>query len=155
MGLRGPKARSVEERFLEKVAAPTEAGCTEWTAGTNGVGYGLLRLDPDNGSRRVYAHRWFYERQFGPIPEGAHLDHLCRNTLCVNPAHLEPVSQRTNVLRGISPCAENAAKTSCKRGHKLAGTNLYVNPNSGYRQCRECSRERDRQRRPRSRKKQA
>lgn len=155
MGLRGPAARPVADRFSEKIAAADENGCVRWLAGTNGAGYGFLRLSPREGSRRMYAHRWFYEHYVGPIPDGAHLDHLCRNTLCVNPAHLEPVSQRTNVLRGISPCAENAAKTACKRGHELAGANLYINPSSGYRQCRECSRERDRQRRPRSRKKQS
>lgn len=152
MGLRGPAARPVEDRFLEKVAPPNENGCTEWRAGTNGVGYGFLRLGPADGSRRMYAHRWFYEFYVGPIPEGAHLDHLCRNTLCVNPDHLEPVTQKENVLRGVGPCAVNAEKTNCLRGHPLSGANLYVNPADGSRKCRECNRERDRRRRPRNRK---
>src|SRR5665647_2266757 len=99
MGIRGPKARAVVDRFAAKVAL-TNSGCIEWVAGTNGVGYGLIHLGPEDGSRKVYAHRWSYEHHFGPVPDGLHLDHLCRNTICVNPEHLEPVTQRENVLRG-------------------------------------------------------
>jgi len=51
--------------------------------------------------QRVYAHRAFYERYRGPIPDGLHLDHLCRNPPCVNPDHLEPVSNAENLRRGI------------------------------------------------------
>lgn len=145
MGLRGPKARPAFERFAEKIA-PGPNGCIEWRAGTNGVGYGLFHPNTTTTNRKEYAHRWAYEQARGPIPEGLHLDHLCRNTICVNPDHLEAVPVGVNILRGISSPARNARKTECLRGHPLSGANLYVNPTSGYRHCRECTRIRDRQR---------
>lgn len=139
MGLRGPKARPVVDRFADKVAL-TDSGCIEWIAGTNGCGYGFLRLDPENDSRKCYAHRWSYEHHRGPIPEGLVIDHPCRNTLCVNPDHLEAVPERENLLRGISSPAINAAKTHCLRGHPLSGDNLRIYKGTGYRQCRTCMR---------------
>ena len=146
MGLRGPKARPVLDRFAERVAL-TDSGCIEWLGTTNGVGYGQFRLHPDQGSRRVYAHRYSYEYHVGPIPDGLHLDHLCRNTICVNPEHLEPVTSAVNILRGMSEPARNATKTSCLRGHQLSGANLYINPTDGYRHCRTCTRARESARR--------
>jgi hypothetical protein len=143
MGLRGPKARPKEERFLEKTRAMPN-GCIEWIAGTNGVGYGIFHAETTTTNRKEYAHRWSYEMRHGPIPSGLHLDHLCRNTLCVNPDHLEAVEPAVNNLRGIGSPANNARKTSCLRGHQLSGSNVYINPNSGYRRCRECARQRDR-----------
>lgn len=153
MGLRGPKARSAAERFAEKLA-PGANGCIEWQAGTNHVGYGVFHPYTTTSNRKVYAHRWSYEQRHGPIPEGMHLDHLCRNTLCVNPDHLEAVPPAVNLLRGISPTAINARKTECHKGHPLSGANLYITPSSGSRNCRECSRERERKR-DRSKKKAA
>lgn len=89
------------------------------------------------GDRRTVAtHRWSYEHFVGPVPPGLVLDHLCRNTSCANPEHLEPVTPRENTLRGFGPTAVNAAKTHCDRGHPL--TNAYVIPSTGSRQCLEC-----------------
>lgn len=139
MGLRGPKARPAAERFAEKLA-PGPNGCIEWQAGTNGVGYGVFHPNTTTDNRKAYAHRWAWEQANGPIPEGFHLDHLCRNTICVNPEHLEPVPPAVNLLRGISSPADNARKVLCKRGHPLSGENLYVTPSTGYRHCRACTR---------------
>lgn len=146
MSKTGPKPRPVAERFFEKIAPKNENGCIEWTAGTNGVGYGIIHLGRDGGFKKVYAHRWHYEYMKGPIPEGLHLDHLCRNTLCVNPEHLEPVTVRENLIRGVGFSGVNARKTHCIRGHELTGDNLYVYPNGG-RYCRACERHRDREKR--------
>lgn len=52
------------------------------------------------GGRRLYAHRAMYEQEIGPIPEGLHLDHLCRQTKCIRPDHLEPVTHAKNLQRG-------------------------------------------------------
>jgi hypothetical protein len=91
-------------------------------------------------------HRVFYELANGPIPKGLEADHLCRNTLCVNPDHIELVTHRENILRGNSPSAQQARQTHCKRGHLLEGENVYKadtsSPNA--RKCKECRRERER-----------
>lgn len=145
MGLRGPKAKPVAERFESKVSQKPN-GCIEWTAGTNGLGYGVFHPNTTGDNKKEYAHRWAYEQKYGEIPEGLHLDHLCRNPSCVNPEHLEPVTPRVNILRGISDPALNAKKTSCHKGHQLTPANVYVNPGTGYRNCRECNRIRDRKR---------
>jgi len=104
-------------------------------------GYAYVRFK--DKSRRV--HRVVYEALKGPIPDGLVLDHLCRNPACVNPDHLEPVTQQTNVLRGNGIPVQNAQKTHCKYGHPLFGPNLWYNVKAGERQCRTCMRERTRQ----------
>lgn len=152
MGRRGPKARPLWERFNEKTIT-TDSGCVLWTAGTNGVGYGVIVTSPGDGShQKLYVHRMAYERKFGPIPDGMHIDHLCRTRNCVNPDHMEPVTLEENVLRGMSPPACNARKSRCAREHDLVGANLYIHPTTGYRQCRACARIRDAKRKPRKRK---
>ena len=136
--------RPALERFLENVE-PGANGCIEWTGGLNGVGYGQFyrgkkipgtKSPGDTG--KGYAHRWSYEHYVGPIPEGLHIDHLCRNRKCVNPEHLEPVTVRENLLRGIGPSAKHAKKTHCPAGHEYAGDNLYVHPVKRMRVCRAC-----------------
>ncbi len=140
---RGTKPRPVAERFWEKVNKTSL--CWLWTSTIAG-GYGVFRLGSmaDGTRRRVPAHRFAYEQLVGPIPEGFDLDHLCRVRNCVNPEHLEPVTRRENLLRGVGIPALNAAKTHCKRGHPLSGENLIWQTNGYYgaRQCRICIRER-------------
>lgn len=118
------------ELFLAKVN--TTGDCWEWTGSTTDRGYGQF----NNGTTMVKAHRWMYELAIGPIPAGLDLDHLCRNTSCVRPSHLEPVTHRENVLRGTGPTATNAAKTHCPNGHPLGDEA----DNSGRRYCRICHR---------------
>ena len=123
-----------EDRFLAKIArVPTFMGWWVW-AGWDDDGYGRFRV----GEQRVYAHRWAYERWVGPIPDGLHLDHLCRNKRCANPLHLEPVEFRENIRRGNNPGRKVSRR--CVRGHPFAGDNLYVSPR-GTRGCRACRRD--------------
>jgi HNH endonuclease len=111
--------------------------CWVWTASTNGkAGYGRLEVSSDWGGWRMLARRFSWELAYGPIPPGLAVDHLCRNTLCVKPAHLEVGKQRTNVLRGISPCARDALKTACPSGHEYTPENTWVY--RGMRYCRTC-----------------
>lgn len=107
--------------------------CMPWP-GHLSSGYGSIWVD----RKRTRAHRAIYENVIGKIPDGLVLDHLCRNRWCVNPWHLEPVTNKVNTLRGIGPCAMHARKTHCKRGHELAGDNIATV--SGYRDCLPCKR---------------
>ena len=84
-----------EARFWSKVEK-TET-CWIWRGARDDKGYGSLGI---NG-KILRAHRVSYEWLIGPIPEGLVLDHLCRVPPCVNPAHLEPVTQGENSRRGI------------------------------------------------------
>lgn len=119
------------QRILARVEISAN-GCWLWT-GARSSGYGKVWID----GAIVYAHRLFYERQVGSIPDGLTIDHLCRTRNCVNPAHLEPVSMLENWRRGESTSAGNARKTHCVHGHELVGDNLRVRPD-GTRQCRTC-----------------
>ena len=90
---------TAEERFWPKVDK-TET-CWIWIGAIGTGGYGNFWVGPDRLSDRMRAHRFAYESMVGPIPEGLDLDHLCRNRACVNPAHLEPVTRRVNLRRGV------------------------------------------------------
>ncbi|KKM90751.1 hypothetical protein LCGC14_1235400 [marine sediment metagenome] len=107
--------------------------CWLWEGTPHGGGYGIFI----NGGQRSLAHRFSYELKYGPIPEGLEPDHLCRNSSCVNPLHLEAVTHRENCLRGNSFTAENIMKVNCSRGHPYDEQNTYVDPR-GWRYCRVC-----------------
>ena len=142
-GQRGTSSMSkqtVAERFWAKVSKGQPGECWEWAGGKVPEGYGRLAL---TGGRYVRAHRFAYEELVGPIPDGKVLDHLCRNPSCVNPDHLEPVTDYVNVVeRGTGISAVNAQKTHCKNGHEFTPENTYIRPSTnGNRACRACRRE--------------
>ncbi len=128
---------SIEERFWPKVQK-TES-CWLWTGGLSDTGYGSISMNGkiDN------AHRVAWKLMRGPIPAGMQLDHLCRVRHCVNPDHLEIVTRRTNILRGLGQSAIYARRETCGKGHPLKDPNLYhtkSRPNT--RICKVCFLER-------------
>lgn len=123
---------TAKDRLLTKVIAGPNC-CWQWTGSKQQQGYGFFW----NGERSVVAHRASYEMFVGPIPEGLQLDHLCRNTSCVNPQHLEPVTAQENTLRGTSPAVAKSQQTHCKRGHALTGDNVGIQTR-GTRYCKAC-----------------
>ena len=135
-----------EERFWAKVNKRPDGECWLWVAELDVGGYGRFWVGRENG-RNCMAHRFAYELLVGPIPNGLQLDHLCRNRACVNPSHLEPVTARENVRRGVNQVARNMVKDRCLRGHEFTAENTYtlVRPDgSGWRCCRACNREKNR-----------
>jgi hypothetical protein len=106
--------------------------CWLWSGRVDGFGYGHFK----NQKRSLKAHRVAWTLKRGPIPAGMTLDHLCRNPRCVNPMHLEIVTNKENILRGTSPTAVNALKTHCKRGHELTPENIWTS--RGKRACKQC-----------------
>jgi len=107
--------------------------CWLWTGAKSSFGYGIF----GSNYKHISAHRFSWEIHRGKIKGNLQIDHLCRNPSCVNPDHLEPVTQRENILRGFGATALLARKTHCKYGHPLSGENLYLNK-LGQRNCRRC-----------------
>lgn len=134
---------SLEDRFMSKVEMLPWSGCWIWTACTfkkaRGVEYGQITVSNGGNGRPRQAHRVSFEIFKGQIPEGHFIDHMCRVTLCVNPAHLRAVTPRVNVRENNSSvCTINAHKTHCKHGHEFTPENTLKWP--GGRACRECRR---------------
>jgi hypothetical protein len=142
MNPEGRPPRPASERVWSRVEkTPT---CWNWIGSKNRYGYGVIAQQIERYKFKVLsAHRVVFEIVNGPIPEGKQLDHLCRNRACVNPAHLEIVTCKENLLRGEGICAKNARKTHCKRGHEFTKENTYIYWKG--RMCRTCNRERMRE----------
>jgi HNH endonuclease len=124
---RRPRRRRTH--FWDYVEPEPNTGCWLWLGRITYAGYGAWRRD---GYAR--AHRYAYAMRYGAIPDGLTLDHRCRVRSCVNPAHLEPMTPRENILRGEGHAARNALKTQCPRGHPYD----YIRKEGRYRWCRTC-----------------
>ena len=129
------KGRTLAERFLPKIEIDLATNCWQWQGSIDSTGYGRFRFQ----GKQTMAHRFAYEWFLTPIPNDLVIDHLCRNRACVSPAHLEPVTNRENLLRGQGLAADNVRKTHCPSGHPYSGENLIVLSHR-RRGCRACKR---------------
>ena len=134
---RNKSASTARDRFFQKVAMGSPNECWVWT-GTAPNGYGQMSLSSNTGnSSPVLVHRFSYEIHVRPLNEGEVIDHLCRNTRCVNPDHLEAVSMAENTRRGLLHDVlrkKSVAILFCKRGHK------YVWVGGKKQSCADCQR---------------
>lgn len=130
-----------DARLAERVAVNGQTGCWEFAGYRSPKGYGIL-----GRSGRMYrAHRYVYELLVGPIPDELVLDHLCRVRHCVNPAHLEPVTNVENLRRGSPGSPFSGPREHCKRGHEFTEENTRIEIYGGvsHRKCVTCKRARD------------
>lgn len=134
------KRRPIGERFWEKVQKTDE--CWLWVAGLNADGYGMFESVAEFGTNRAHRVAWIMAN--GPIPQGMQLDHLCRVRSCVNPAHLEVVTNKENILRSNGWGGVSSRRAHCPKGHPYSGDNLRVG--GGRRHCVACVRESTRNR---------
>jgi hypothetical protein len=120
----------IGERFMKFVEPEPNTGCWIWTGNRDRKGYGQFWWM----GRRVRACRFVIGLEPGPIEP----DHLCRNTWCVNPRHLEAVTRQVNLRRGMSPVGLNYRKTHCYKGHEFDPANTRMVGEE--RRCKACER---------------
>lgn len=124
----------MSEKYLARFTAKyevVESGCWEWQ-GSLAHGYRYF-----SHGKSVRAHRASYQHFVGRIPDGFVIDHLCRNTRCVNPSHLEAVTQAVNVQRSIRGTILGGTLTHCPKGHEYTPDNIRDNYR-GYSECWQC-----------------
>lgn len=126
--------RGERAKVMRHIRINPDTGCWEWQGKTNRNGYSWGQKGPGQPFRVMHRVLW-EDAHNGPVPEGLQLDHLCRNRLCCNPEHLEPVTNAENTTRQDHA---NRMKTHCPRGHLLPEERS----KRGRRVCRECERER-------------
>ena len=137
-----PVNRQFLARIFSKIKVSTEnfykgVPCWEWQAAIGVDDYAYFCSSGKFSTER--AHRLIYQMFVEIIPSRKQkCDHLCRIRHCVNPAHIEIVTNKENTLRGYSFSAENARKTHCKYGHPLSGSNVYKRKDRLQRGCRIC-----------------
>ena len=120
-----PRSREAVIAIIQSRITVDDAGCWLWQGPLTNAGYGRMSWTAF-GRKEGGAHRVSYVAHRGPIPAGLQLDHLCRNRACVRPDHLEPVTNRVNILRGESPSARAARATHCVHGHEFTPENTKV-----------------------------
>jgi len=147
-----PVLPTVAERFWAKVNKsgpipefnPSLGNCWDWTASCNESRGGYGQFDLDRRTRKAHAVSW--ELSVGPIPDGLIMDHLCRRHVCVNPSHLEPVTDGENFHRGMHLNAIAIRTGVCRWGHEQTPENTVVFPSHPEGMCLPCIERRNRAR---------
>jgi hypothetical protein len=128
---------NIVQRFEGKLV-PGPGDCWTWQGNRDRDGYGRFKVR----GTEWRAHRWSYTYHVSDIPDGLQLDHLCRNRSCVNPHHLDPVTNKVNILRGETVTGALAAAMSCPNGHEYTEENTIrlfrATEQRWSRRCREC-----------------
>lgn len=79
--------RKLPERFTAKLKVMKKSGCWQWQgAAQRGRAYCWWQ------GRAHTAYRVVYALLVGKIKKGHELHHKCRNPMCCNPAHLQPLT---------------------------------------------------------------
>ena len=132
-----PQVAPAFNRLMAKIIKE-ESGCWRWSGKKDANGYGRIWFE----GKETLTHIVSYRLLVGEIPEGLELDHLCRNTSCVNPEHLEAVTHRQNMERGININILSHRLGVCRRGHSLQDAFRDKRGNVAY--CRTCRNEKRR-----------
>jgi len=117
-------------KYFDERISKDSNGCWNWRGTKTRLGYGICSID----EIKTTAHRGMYYLLYGNIQCGLEIDHLCKNTLCVNPSHLEAITRLENIRRG-----SRATQTHCIHGHEFTKNNTYFKKSNGTRVCRACS----------------
>lgn len=135
----GQSLNWTSDEVMKRVSV-SDDGCWLWLLSVSRTGYGRIT----HRSKVHDAYRFIYELLVGPVPDGLHLDHTCHNRdplcpgkeckhrLCVNPDHLEPVTQSENVRRAAF------SRATCPNGHPYTPENTRIDRKTGGRRCRTC-----------------
>lgn len=129
---------------------PKLTDCWIWAGPVNEKGYGMVSFTISGKQRTFRPHRVMYELAHGIIPDGLVIDHLCRTPLCINPEHLEAVTQAENVRRGKLGVLFGDQKY-CNNGHELTEENSQIRISktigNRYKRCLTCRRIKAKQKR--------
>lgn len=122
------------ERALSNVEK-NDKGCWLWKGSLTVRGkYAQMNIR----GRVVRVHRWLYQKLKKKVSRRLDLDHTCRVRHCINPEHLEPVTRKVNLARGVG----GKPWSRCAQGHDVLGDNVYTRPGSGRKECFTCKRAR-------------
>jgi len=123
------------EQLEKNVIPEPNSGCWIWLGSLRDKkdGYGGIHWR----GRMWRTHRLVFTILKKSVSKKLDLDHTCRNRICCNPDHLEPVTRGENIRRGQGIAPKNLAKTHCAKGHEYTAENTYSWGNQRF--CRTCS----------------